>query len=98
MERARLVSTANAYPTTLETLDITFNDKDGSAVTGSSWSTRNFTIAVSGTGETDGKVTATRSGTGGSNYVLTRMYASGKVTCTGDDTSKVCGSLGFDAE
>jgi len=102
MERARLVSSDNKYPEKVDGLDIEFSDANGSPVTGSSWSTKNFTIKVSGTGTNDGKVTATRSSTNGSGYVITRMYYSGKVTCTdssasGASTSGVCASLGLSA-
>ena len=100
MERARLVSSTNVYPTTVATLDIQFADKNGSTASGSSWSTKNFTISVGGTGTTDGKVTATRAGGGTSGYVITREYYSGKVVCTdsstsGASTTGVCASLGL---
>lgn len=99
MERARLVSSTNVYPTTLSTLDIEFSDVSGSPVTGSSWNTNNFLISVSGTSTAEGLVTASR--TGSSGYTLTRYYYTGKVTCdddNGDDgasTSGICASLGL---
>ena len=101
MERARLVSSTNVYPTTLATLDITFANKDGSVVSGSSWSTKNFNLAVAGTNTTDGAVTATRNGGGTSGYTISRNYYSGKVTCTdgtstgGASTAGICASLGL---
>jgi prepilin-type N-terminal cleavage/methylation domain-containing protein len=101
MERARLVSSTNVYPTTLATLDITFADKNGTVVSGSSWSTKNFNLAVAGTTTTDGAVTATRSGGGTSGYTISRNYYSGKVTCSdgtstgGASTAGICASLGL---
>jgi prepilin-type N-terminal cleavage/methylation domain-containing protein len=101
MERARLVSSTNVYPTTVDSLDIQFANKDGGVVTGSSWSTKNFNIGVAGTATTDGKVTATRSGGGTSGYTITREYYSGKVTCSdgtstgGASTAGICASLGL---
>ncbi len=100
MERARLVSSTNVYPTTVATLDIQFSDKNGAVVTGSTWSTKNFNITVSGTTTTDGTITATRSGS--SAYTIARNYYSGKVTCTdttggtgGASVSGICASLGL---
>ena len=99
MERARLVSSTNVYPTTLSTLDIEFSDVSGSPVTGSSWNTNNFLISVSGTSTAEGLVTASR--TGSSGYTLTRYYYTGKVTCDDDNggagasTSGICASLGL---
>ena len=49
MERARLVSSTNVYPTTVANLDIQFSDKNGAVVASNSWSTKNFTIGVAGT-------------------------------------------------
>lgn len=103
MERARLVSSSNTYPTTVGSLDIQFADVNGQEVGDvNSWSTKNFSIKVSGTGVTDGAVTATRSNVA-TGYKITRMYYSGKVTCTdntgstGTSTSGVCASLGLPA-
>ena len=100
MERARLVSQTNVYPTTLESLDIEIAGEDGSTVTGGSWSSRNFNFAVSGTGTDSGIITATRKGSSG--YVLVRYYYTGKVTCndgtgtgTGASVSGICNSLGI---
>ena len=101
MERARLVNSSNAYPGDVSTLDIQFADKNGSPVTGSSWSTKNFTISVGGTTTDTGTVTATRSGGGTSGYRITRNYYSGKVTCSdgsstgGASTAGICASLGL---
>ena len=101
MERARLVNSSNLYPNSVGTLDITFADKNASTVTGSSWSTKNFTISVGGTTTNDGKVTATRSGGGTAGYTITREYYSGKVTCSdgtstgGASTAGICASLGL---
>ena len=99
MERARLVSSTNVYPTTLSTLDIEFSDVSGSPVTGSSWNTNNFQITVSGTDTASGVVTASR--TGSSGYTLARYYYTGKVTCNdggttaGASVSGICASLGL---
>lgn len=99
MERARLVSSSNAYPTTLATLDIEFSDVSGSPVTGSSWNTNNFQITVDGTDTASGVVTASR--TGSSHYTLARYYYTGRVTCndsgggTGASVSGICASLGL---
>ncbi len=98
MERARLVDSNNKYPSTVDSLDIQFADKNGTVVTGNTWSTKNFNIGVAGTATTDGKVTATRNGASG--YSITREYYSGKVTCTdgntsGASTTGVCASLGL---
>ncbi len=99
MERARLVSSTNVYPTTLSTLDIEFSDVSGSPVTGSSWNTNNFQISVSGTDTASGIVTASR--TGSSGYTLSRYYYTGKVLCndagggTGASVSGICASLGL---
>ncbi len=96
MERARLVSTDNTYPSTVATLDIQFADYNGTPVTASSWSTKNFTIALNGTTPANGTVTATRNGTANSGYVITREYYSGKVTCKdGSNSGQVCASLGL---
>ena len=101
MERARLVDSNNKYPTTVATLDIQFADKNGSTVSASSWSTKNFTISVGGTETTDGKVTATRNGGGTNGYKITREYYSGKVTCADGSssgsasTAGICASLGL---
>jgi type II secretion system protein G len=92
MERARLVSSDAKYPTTIGGLDITFRDRDGKEISGATWNTKNFTIAVSGDTEATGLVTATRSG-GGSAYTITRYYNSGKMDCSGD--TGICDSLGI---
>jgi prepilin-type N-terminal cleavage/methylation domain-containing protein len=95
MERARLVDPGAAYPTTLANLDITFNNSDGNPATGSTIATKNFSIAVSGTTEAAGHITATRSGTN-TDYTITRYYSSGKIICTdGSASSGVCASLGL---
>ncbi len=96
MERARLVSSSNTYPESLSSLDIEFADVNGSPVTGDSWSTNNFTIKVDGTGTADGVVTASRNGTAGSGYTLTRYYYTGKVVCQASgDRGGICESLGL---
>lgn len=91
MERARLVSSNNEYPADINGLDITFNDGTGSAVTGSSWSTKFFTITVTGGAETAGKVVAVRSG----SYEITRKFASGCVSCEDKGGNNICASLGL---
>jgi prepilin-type N-terminal cleavage/methylation domain-containing protein len=95
MERARLVSDTNVYPSTVDSLDITFPTSGGGNATGSGWDTKNFTIAITGGGETAGLITATRKGTGGTNYVITKKLDTGKVTCGTDGTTGICASLGF---
>ena len=96
MERARLVSSTNAYPTSVDSLDIEFADVSGSAVSGSTWNTNNFTITVGGTGTSDGLVTASRNGGSSSGYTLTRYYYTGKVTCSATgDRGGICESMGL---
>ena len=97
MERARLVSTENKYPTSLGTLDIEFYDvSGGNAVSGSSWSTNNFNMSVAGEDTASGKVTAQRKGTAGAGYTLTREYYTGKITCAeSTDRAGICASLGL---
>jgi prepilin-type N-terminal cleavage/methylation domain-containing protein len=89
MDRARLVDSSNAYPTSLGGLDLEFLDSAGAPVTGSSWSTKNFSFSVS----TAGKATATRTGA----YVITKDFASGKVCCSDTVAARpYCASLGLD--
>jgi type II secretion system protein G len=101
MERARLVDSNNKYPTTLANLDIQFANKDGSAATASTITTKNFTLTVSGDSTTNGQVQAVRSGSSG--YTITRNYYSGQVTCSdttggsGASVSGICASLGLSA-
>ena len=97
MERARLVSTENKYPTSLGTLDIEFYDvSGGSAVSGSTWSTNNFDMSVAGEDTASGKVTAKRKGAAGTGYTLTREYYTGKITCAeSTDRAGICASLGL---
>ena len=96
MERARLVSSTNTYPTTLSTLDIEFSDVNGSPVTSGTWNTNNFTITVSGTDTASGNVQATRNGGSDSTYTLTRYYYTGKVTCSAaGDRGGICESMGL---
>lgn len=99
MERARLVSSQNKYPESLGSLDIEFSDVNGSPVSGSSWSTNNFTISVSGPDTASGHVTATR--VGSAKYTLTRYYYTGRVVCddttgeSGASVTGICVSLGL---
>lgn len=99
MERARLVSTNNQYPTTLSGLDIELADVNGSPVSGGSWSSNNFDFQVDGENTSSGNITATRNGS--SNYTLRRDYYTGKVTCNdttasgGASVSGICASLGL---
>ena len=100
MERARLVSSQNQYPTSLGSLDIEFSDVNGSPVSGSSWSTNNFNISVSGSDTASGVITATRNGS--SAYTLSRYYYTGRVVCndttatgSGASVSGICVSLGL---
>ena len=103
MERARLVSSDNTYPTTLSSLDIEIADNDGSTVTDGAWESNNFSFEVKGTsagsGANDGRIIATRKGSSG--YTLTRWYYSGKVSCVDTESSGatsvtgICTSLGL---
>ena len=100
MERARLVSSQNKYPTSLASLDIEFSDVNGSPVSGASWSTNNFNISVSGSDTGSGVITATR--TGSSAYTLARYYYTGRVVCNdttgsgaGASVTGICVSLGL---
>lgn len=101
MERARLVSPSNAYPTTLADLDIEIAGENGTTVDGQEWSSRNFNFKVDGTDTATGRITATRKGTT-SKYVLTRYYYTGKVNCkddegaTGASVTGICKSLGIE--
>ena len=100
MERARLVKPDNKYPTNLDELDIQFADKDGVQQSGdkstTGWETKNFKITYTGGDPGAGIITATRSGTANSGYVITRNYYSGKVTCKdGSNSGQVCASLGL---
>ena len=88
MERARLVSSTNVYPTDLSSLDIEFADVSGNPVTGNTWNTNNFKIVHTGGATSAGKVEATRQGA--NEYTLTRYYYTGKVVC--DDTTEVAGA------
>ena len=96
MERARLVSSANQYPESVDSLDIEFSDVAGSAVTGNTWTTNNFTITVAGTSTDAGVVTASRNGTAGAGYTLSRYYYTGKVTCAASgERGGICESMGL---
>lgn len=99
MERARLVSVDNTYPTTLSTLDIEIANTSGTTVTDGSWDSHNFNFQVSGTTTANGIITATRKGSSG--YTLTRYYYTGQVICndttgtgTGASVTGICNSLG----
>ena len=100
MERARLVSSDNKYPADLSSLDIEFADVNGTPVSGSSWSTKNFTIThTPGTTASGGMVQAERAGTGNEGYTLTRYYLTGKVVCAdGSNGAGICASLGLETE
>ncbi|MBR1980936.1 type IV pilin protein [Candidatus Proelusimicrobium excrementi] len=100
MERARLVSSTNVYPTDLSTLDIEIAGQDGSTVTTGSWDSHNFSFTVTGTTTANGIITATRKGSSG--YTLKRYYYTGQVVCddttgsgTGASVSGICASLGL---
>ena len=104
MERGRLVSSQNKYPTALSELDIEFSNVDGSAATGTTINTNNFVITITGggsptgAGDTSNIVTASRNGASG--YTLTRNYYTGKVVCSegttaGASVSGICASLGL---
>ncbi len=96
MERARLVSSDNTYPADLSSLDIEFADVNGIIVTGSEWSTKNFTITHTGGNPDDGMVQAVRAGEANSGYTLTRYYRTGKVVCAdGNNGGGICASLGL---
>ena len=102
MERGRLVSSENKYPTALSELDIEFSNVDGSAATGTTINTNNFVITITGGGSPTGAgattniVTATRKGGNGTGYTLTRDYYTGKVVCAeSTDRAGICASLGL---
>ncbi len=97
MERARLVSSDNTYPANLSSLDIEFADVNGTPVSGSSWSTKNFTIThTPGTAASGGMVQAVRAGDANSGYTLTRYYLTGRVVCEdGNNGAGICASLGL---
>ena len=102
MERARLVSSQNQYPTTLSTLDIEIANTSGVTVSGGTWDSNNFDFTVAGTTPETGLITATRKGSSG--YTLSRYYYTGKVHCndsTGSGSASVsgiCSSLGLDVQ
>jgi prepilin-type N-terminal cleavage/methylation domain-containing protein len=98
MERARLVSDDNKYPESLATLDITFNNADGTAANDKTITTKNFILTVSGTAEGNttgsGKVQAVRKGN--ADYTITRYYSSGQIICKdASNTTGTCASLGL---
>ena len=97
-ERYRLASSDNSYATTFNVFDVSFTDEStGQDASGTSYQTKNFSIALG-----DTAVTATRGGgtadAGESGeYTITRKYRDGKVTCreaTGKSTG-ICASLGL---
>lgn len=99
MERARLVSSNNTYPTTLENLDIEIAGENGSTVTGSSWSSRNFDFVVTGGAYDAGQIQASRK-SGTSTYTLTKHFYTGKIDCSegttaGTSMKGMCASLGI---
>ncbi|MDD6173868.1 MAG: prepilin-type N-terminal cleavage/methylation domain-containing protein [Elusimicrobia bacterium] len=98
MERGRLVSSDNKYPANLSALDIEFSNLDGTRATSSTITTNNFTITldVGGDGGSGNVVTATRKGSNGTGYTLTRDYYTGKVVCAeSTDRAGICASLGL---
>ena len=96
MERARLVSSSNEYPESVDSLDIEFSDVSGTAVSGKTWNTNNFKIEVSGKTTDTGLITASRSGSAGTGYTLTRYYYTGKVSCSASgERAGICESMGL---
>ena len=96
MERGRLVSSANQYPESVDSLDIEFSDVSGTAVSGKTWNTNNFTITVAGTDTASGVITASRNGSAGTGYTLTRYYYTGKVRCSASgERAGICESMGL---
>ena len=79
----------DAYTEDFSTLDLDFTDKNGTAATGSSFQTSNFTITLSGTGA-GAKVVANRAG-GRFPNTLCKDYTSGAMNCT---NASICSSLG----
>ena len=102
MERARLVSKENKYPTTLVSLDIEIANTSGTTVTEGTWDSNNFNFTVAGDTPETGTITATRKGSSG--YILARNYYTGKITCTDNkgtgsaSVSGICSSLGLDVQ
>ncbi len=99
-ERYRLASSENLYTTNFEDFDVSFTDRNGADVSGSSYRTKNFTITISGTSGSDGQVQAVRNGGGSTDqvsYTLTRRYRQGDVTCTDGGVTGMCRSLGINA-
>lgn len=94
-ERARLVSSNNQYPDSMETFDVEFPGVDSGF---KSIKTKNFTIAYAGGAYTAGQVTATRGGAGA--YKIQKKFYTGDVICqdvttAGAGTKGVCASLGL---
>ena len=75
----------DAYTTAFSNLDLDFTDRNGSAVSGSSFSTTNFTITLEGS-----QVKAVRSG-GRYPNTLCKNYTTGAMGCT---NTSICSSLG----
>jgi prepilin-type N-terminal cleavage/methylation domain-containing protein len=91
-ERYRLASPTAVYTTDYATLDIDLLNSAGTAATGSSYNTKNFSIALSGTNSNAG-VVATRS-LANNGYKLTRVYGTNVVSCSSSVTG-FCASLGL---
>ena len=89
----RYYLTHDDYATTLGVLDLDFTNADGSTASGSVMYTRNFTITLSDTVNTNAAgITARRVG-GRYPYTLTKSYNSGAVGCQ-ETTAAICASLG----
>ncbi len=91
----RYYLTKDQYTASLGQLDLDFTNADGTAATGNTLTTKNFTMTLSNTltGNAAG-ITAVRHG-GRYPYTMTKSYNSGAVGCYGGTGgTQICPSLG----
>jgi len=83
------------YTTDLKDLDLDFQDASGNQISsGSTITTTNFKLTLSGDNASGAKVVATRE-SGRYKYTLTKVYDTGRIWCTqADGKTQVCNSLG----
>lgn len=86
-ERYRFGTPNNVYSDDYAVLDITLNNIDGTAASGTSLRTNNFTIVLG-----EDSVVATRVIGAGESYVLSQDYITGITTCTETGVS-ICDNL-----
>ena len=93
-ERYRLSTSDNTYIKDYGAFDISFTNADGTDASGTTLTTKNFSIVLG-----NDSVTATRTGSEGAGdegkYSITREYRSGKVTCSDNGTTGICRSIGI---